>query len=62
MRLDRAIKDKLMDVRLQDKNIFDSKLTKEECAKHISELSDDSDNMTTTDEVRNAALAASQEG
>ena len=49
MRLSRALKDKLMDVRIRDKLLFQGKITKEQVDKYMAELGDDNNNMTLTE-------------
>jgi polyhydroxyalkanoate synthesis regulator phasin len=49
MRLGRALKEKLMDVRVRDKLVAEGKLTKEEVQKFIDSLPDDSENVSYTD-------------
>ena len=43
MRLSRALKDKLFDVRLRDKFLDDNKISKEQVTKYEESLLDDSD-------------------
>ena len=41
MRLSQALKDKIMDLRLRDKLIYDGKITKEQVKQYLDSLSDD---------------------
>jgi len=41
MRLDRALKDKLMDVRLRDRLISEGKITQKEVEEYLKKLEDD---------------------
>lgn len=51
MRLARALEDKKKDVRLLDKMLHEGKLTQQEYKEYFDQLSDDTSNATTTDEV-----------
>jgi len=45
MKLDRALKAKVLDVRLRDKLLAEGKITQADVDKYLKELPDDSDNM-----------------
>jgi polyhydroxyalkanoate synthesis regulator phasin len=49
MLLSKALQEKTMDVRLQDKLLAEGKLTKEQIKKFLGGLPDDTKNMTTTE-------------
>lgn len=49
MRLSRALKEKLMDVRLRDKLIAEGKVSKEEVNAYLSSLPDDAAKSTYTE-------------
>lgn len=49
MRLSRALKDKIMDLRLRDKLIREGKITKAQLDEYLNTLEDDQDRMTYTD-------------
>ena len=51
MRLHKALKDKMMDVRIRDKQVIEGKLSKAEVAKVEAELPDDANNVVNTEEV-----------
>lgn len=51
MRLSRALDEKKMDVRLRDKLIAESKITKDDVNRYQGTLDDEIQNATTTDEV-----------
>ena len=51
MRLQKALKDKTMDVRIRDKQMNEGKVTKEQVESIESELPDDTKNMVNTEEV-----------
>ena len=59
MRLARALDDKKFDVRLRDKLIADKKLAYDEVESYITNLSDDTNIATTTDEVTKQAQGES---
>ncbi|HLE11781.1 MAG: hypothetical protein A2504_15215 [Bdellovibrionales bacterium RIFOXYD12_FULL_39_22] len=52
MRLNKALEDKLMDVRLRDKLIADGKISKAQVEQYIKSLKDCSETMTYTDKVK----------
>ncbi|MCK5882996.1 MAG: hypothetical protein KAG61_04850 [Bacteriovoracaceae bacterium] len=58
MILSAALKNKLMDVRLRDKLVAEGKITKEEVAQYMSELSDETSNATDTLTVETERKAA----
>ncbi len=45
MRLNKALEDKLMDVRLRDKLIADGKVSKSQVEQYLKDLKDNTDNM-----------------
>ncbi|TDJ09018.1 MAG: hypothetical protein E2O68_01035 [Deltaproteobacteria bacterium] len=51
MRLNKALKDKMMDVRIRDKQIDEGKITKAEVAKVEAALPDDASNVASIEEV-----------
>ena len=51
MRLSKALKDKLYDVRLRDKLIAEGKVSKEEVEKLLNSLPDEQSNVVYTDQV-----------
>ena len=50
MRLDRALKDKLMDVRLRDRLISEGKITQKEVEAYLKKLEDDKEKSEEIDE------------
>ena len=50
MSLSDALKEKQLDVRLRDKLISEEKLAKDEVAKYLGELGDETSNLTYTDQ------------
>ena len=49
MRLDRALKDKLMDVRLRDRLISEGKISQKEVEEYLKKLEDDKDKSEETE-------------
>jgi len=52
MRLSRALKQKNLDLRLRDKLVAEGKLTQDQVSKYLTDLSDDTVNMTTTSDEK----------
>ncbi|MGB0452209.1 MAG: hypothetical protein ACPGJV_00730 [Bacteriovoracaceae bacterium] len=53
MLLSGALKNKKMDVRLLDKHLSDGKISRAEYEQYINELTDDTNNLGTTEELKN---------
>jgi len=51
MRLAKALNDKMMDVRIRDKQVHEGKITKAEVEKAEGALPDDAKNLVNTEEV-----------
>ncbi len=49
MRLERALKEKLMDIRLRDKYVSSGKLSSKDLGSYLKDLSDDSGNIKVID-------------
>ncbi len=56
MRLSRALEEKVMDVRLRDKLVAEGKLTKEQVAKYLADIPDETDNSIYTEDVEDQDL------
>jgi len=54
MRLSKALKDKLLDLRLRDKLLVEGKVTQKEVDEFLKTLPDDGGNLTYTDKVEDA--------
>ena len=57
MKLNNALKEKMLDVRLRDKWLADGKVSQAEVDKYLSELDDDSDKMEFLGSNNKAAAA-----
>jgi hypothetical protein len=51
MRLSRALKEKMMDVRVRDKFLNEGKITRAQVTEFLSTLPDDDEKLTFTDKV-----------
>ncbi|MCO4793115.1 MAG: hypothetical protein KC493_05365 [Bacteriovoracaceae bacterium] len=61
MRLSRALTDKKLDLRLRDKLVHEGKMSSKELEEYLGSLPDDAENATTTGQVEESRMPASQE-
>ena len=61
MRLSRALKEKIMDVRLRDKLIAEGKVTKAQADEYLNSLEDQSENLLYTADVNEAEALKAKE-
>lgn len=61
MRLSRALKEKIMDVRLRDKLIAEGKVTKAQADEYLSSLEDQAENLLYTADVNEAEALKAKE-
>lgn len=61
MKLSAALKDKLFDVRLRDKLVFQGKISQKDVDEYLNSLADDGDKIKRIDETEGTANPATEQ-